>query len=55
VFATVTLIMAKRQNKRWFAPGVIAFPLGGILSLMFLLGGWESAQKQRSQDSGLRS
>lgn len=53
VFAVIALIMAKRQNKPWFAHGVVALPVVGILSILFLVGGWQSAQKERSQDVGM--
>ncbi len=49
VFAIIALIMAKRQNKRWFPHGVVALPIVGILSILFLINGWQSAQKERSQ------
>lgn len=49
VFAIMALIMAKRQNRRWFPHGAVALPIIGILSILFLINGWQSSQKERSQ------
>jgi O-antigen ligase/tetratricopeptide (TPR) repeat protein len=53
VLVIYLLLAAKRDNRRWFAPAVIAIPiiLGGII--LALVVGWENAQQSRSQDSSL--
>ncbi|MBN8458973.1 MAG: O-antigen ligase family protein [Verrucomicrobia bacterium] len=47
VFMVLVLVQAKRENCRWFAVGVVAIPLMGIVAAAFLWWGWGFAQESR--------
>lgn len=53
VFAVMALIIGKRQGARWFAPGIVALPLIGLVVAGFLLKGWSGAQEMRQQAAGV--
>lgn len=53
VLTVGTLIAAKRDGSKWFAPGLLAIPLIGITVAAFLLSGWEASQEIRQPGSGI--
>jgi hypothetical protein len=46
-FAVVALVIAKRRDSKWFAPGLIALPLIGLAVAALLYLGWQSAMVTR--------
>lgn len=48
IIAVCALITAKRKGSRWFARGLIAIPLIGLVLGGFLLKGWQSSQELRN-------
>jgi tetratricopeptide (TPR) repeat protein len=52
-FTVMALIIGKRQGARWFAPGILALPLLGIVVAGFLFKGWSDAQQVRNQEAGI--
>ncbi|KAB2641009.1 MAG: O-antigen ligase family protein [Verrucomicrobia bacterium] len=53
VFALMALIIGKHQGARWFAPGIVAVPLIGLVVAGFLFKGWSDAQMVRNQQAGI--
>jgi len=49
----LTLVIGKRDDKRWFAPAVIAIPLIAAGIIFALLSGWSDAQEARSELQGV--
>lgn len=47
-FFTMMLILAKKRQSRWFAPAVVAVPILGAIAVVYLLFGWQAAQKARN-------
>jgi tetratricopeptide (TPR) repeat protein len=55
VFASLSLVIGKRHNARWFAPALVAIPLIGLAIGTFLFMGWQDAQTTRQSGLGLDS
>ena len=53
VFSTVSLMIAKRRNARWFAPALIALPVVGLVIGAYLFLGWQGAQQVRRAGSDI--
>jgi len=53
MFALMALIIGKHQGARWFAPGIVAVPLIGLVVVGFLFKGWSDAQVVRKQEAGM--
>jgi tetratricopeptide (TPR) repeat protein len=53
VFAVISLMLAKRQGARWFAPALVAIPVMGLSIGAFLFMGWQHAQDTRQPGLGL--
>lgn len=49
VLATMSLIIGKRRDSKWFAPALIAIPLIGIAVASYWFVGWEEAQRFRTE------
>jgi O-antigen ligase/tetratricopeptide (TPR) repeat protein len=45
--AMISIVIAKRQNSRWFARAIIALPIIGTAVVALLLTGWQGAQQAR--------
>jgi O-antigen ligase len=52
VFAIVAVWTAKRQQRPWFAPAVVALPIVGLAIMGFLFMSWNNAQAARGFESG---
>ena len=55
VFAVMALIVGKNQGARWFAPGIMAVPVIGLVVVGFLIKGWTDAQAVRNYKAGIDS
>lgn len=51
IFWVLAMIVAKRRNRKWFAPALVAVPVIGITLTVFWLQGWQQAQQIRHQDA----
>ena len=47
IFWVLAMVIAKRRNRKWFAPALIAVPVIGIAIAAFWLNGWQDAQQVR--------
>lgn len=55
VFAIMAMIVGRRQGVRWFAAGVVALPVIGLLAAGFVVKGWTEAQAARNQSGAIES
>lgn len=53
--AALILVIGKRRESRWFAPGLIALPLIAAAVAAYLVYGWTDAQERRQVHDGITS
>lgn len=53
--AALILVIAKRRESRWFAPGLITLPLVAAAAAAYLVFGWTDAQERRQVHDGIAS